>query len=378
VIEIQSLDRERKSPRISKGIRMIKIRRSAGIVAIAASATMILAACGGSSTSTEETATEEDVVVEEEATTGGEALRVTYIPKNLGNPYFDAIVKGFNETAPGLNMTVEVVAPAQAGATDQIPFIDAAIQQEVDAIAISPNDADALCPSLKRAMYAGIIVLTVNGDTAVDCRQASITPVDFSQLGKYLVDLTASVTGGEGEWAFLSATSTAPDQNTWLEGAAEYIASGASPAGLTLVDTVFGDDAPDKSATEAQALLTKFPNLAAINAPTTVGIAAAAQVLSQSPRKGQVQVTGLGTPNQMREFIKDGTVQKFALWDPALQGVIAANLIAGIKSGAIVPGEQVAFEVPGVGERIMAGADRIIIAGPPQEFDATNIDDFDF
>ena len=121
-----------------------------------------------------------------------------------------------------------------------------------------------------------------------------------------------------------------------------------------------------------------YPNLAAINAPTTVGIAAAAQVLSQSPRKGEVQVTGLGTPNQMREFIKDGTVQKFALWDPALQGVIAANLIAGIKSGAITPGEEVTFEVPGVGERIMAGADRIIIAGPPQEFDASNIDDFDF
>lgn len=363
---------------------MIKVRRSAGVVALAASVAMILAACGGNDSSSEETAaetvTEETVVVEEEAPAegGGEALRVTYIPKNLGNPYFDAIVKGFNEAAPGLNMTVEVVAPAQAGATDQIPFIDAAIQQQVDAIAISPNDADALCPSLKRAMEAGIVVLTVNGDTATDCREASITPVDFSQLGRYLVDLTASVTGSEGEWAFLSATSTAPDQNAWLEGASEYIASGESPAGLTLVDTVYGDDAPDKSATEAQALLTKFPNLAAINAPTTVGIAAAAQVLSQSPRKGQVQVTGLGTPNQMREFIKDGTVQKFALWNPALQGVIAANLIAGIKNGSITPGEQVAFEVPGVGERIMAGADRVIIAGPPQEFDASNIDDFDF
>lgn len=363
---------------------MIKVRRTAGIAALAASAAMILAACGGSTSSTEETAaetgSEDSVVVEEEVPAGGsgEALRVTYIPKNLGNPYFDAIVKGFNDAAPGLNMTVEVVAPAQAGATDQLPFIDAAIQQQVDAIAISPNDLDALCPSLKRAMDAGIVVLTVNGDTAPDCRDATIIPVDFSQLGRYLVDLTASVTGGEGEWAFLSATSTAPDQNSWLEGAAEYIASGESPPGLTLVDTVYGDDQPEKSSVEAQALLTKFPNLAAINAPTTVGIAAAAQVLSQSPRKGQVQVTGLGTPNQMREFIKDGTVEKFALWDPAVQGVIAANLIRGIKDGTVTPGEEVSFEVAGIGTRTMAGADRIIIGGPPQEFDASNIDDFDF
>lgn len=368
---------------------MRKVRRSAVLVAFAASAALVLSACGGGDSATEETAAEtaaetvEEAVVEETteeapAEAAGEPLRVTYIPKNLGNPYFDAIVKGFNDAAPGLNMTVEVVAPAQAGATDQIPFIDAAIQQQVNAIAISPNDLDALCPSLKRAMEAGITVLTVNGDTAPDCREASITPVDFSQLGKYLVDLTAEVTGGEGEWAFLSATSTAPDQNSWLKGADEYIASGSSPAGLTLVDTVYGDDQPDKSATEAQALLTKYPNLAAINAPTTVGIAAAAQVLSQSPKKGKVQVTGLGTPNQMREFVKDGTVKKFALWDPALQGVIAAHLISGLQSGSITAGEEVKFEVPGVGERIMAGKDRLIIAGPPQEFDASNIDNFDF
>ena len=75
--------------------------------------------------------------------TAAPKYKVTYIPKNLGNPYFDAIVGGFNKAAKGLNMTVKVVAPAQAGATDQIPFIEAAIQQKVDAIAISPNDATA-------------------------------------------------------------------------------------------------------------------------------------------------------------------------------------------------------------------------------------------
>ena len=52
--------------------------------------------------------------------TAATKIKVTYIPKNLGNPYFDAIVKGFNTAAKGLNMTVKVVAPAQAGATDQI------------------------------------------------------------------------------------------------------------------------------------------------------------------------------------------------------------------------------------------------------------------
>jgi len=310
--------------------------------------------------------------------TAAPKYKVTYIPKNLGNPYFDAIVGGFNKAAKGLNMTVKVVAPAQAGATDQIPFIEAAIQQKVTAIAISPNDANALCPTLKRAMKAGIIVLTVNGDTAASCRQASITPTDFSVLGKYLVDQTAKVMGGPGDWAFLSATSTAPDQNAWLAGAKTYIDGGGQPT-LKLVATVYGDDAPEKSATEASALLAKYPNLKAINAPTTVGIAAAAQVLSTSPLKGKVQVTGLGTPNQMRQYIKDGTVKSFSLWDPGLQGQIAANLIVSMKTKKVTPKSGVKFSIKGVGPgNWTMGKDAQIIAGPPQEFDATNIDKFNF
>jgi len=310
--------------------------------------------------------------------TAATTIKVTYIPKNLGNPYFDAIVKGFNTAAKGLNMTVKVVAPAQAGATDQIPFIEAAIQQKVDAIAISPNDASALCPTLKRAMKAGIIVLAVNGDVDVACRQASITPVDFSLLGKYLVDQTASVIGGKGDWAFLSATSTAPDQNGWLVAAGKYIAGGGQP-GLKLVDTVYGDDAPEKSATEAQALLAKYPNHKAINAPTTVGIAAAARVLSTSPLKGKVQVTGLGTPDQMRQYVKDGTVKAFSLWDPGLEGEIAANLIVSIKAKNVKPkaGLQITYKGVGPGSWKL-GKDAQIIAGPPQEFNAKNIDNFHF
>jgi rhamnose transport system substrate-binding protein len=295
----------------------------------------------------------------------GAVLKITYIPKNLGNPYFDAIKKGFDKTGPGVKAETKVVGPAQAGATDQIPFIDAAIQQRVDAIAISPNDKDALCPSLKRAMQAGITVITVNGDTAPDCRIASITPVDFSKLGTFLLDLTNEVTGGKGEWAFLSATSTAPDQNSWLKSVGELIKAGQAPSGLKLVDTVYGDDQPDKSANQARALLTKHPNLGAINAPTTVGIAAAAQVLSQSPSKGKVQVTGLGT------------VKVFGLWDPALQGSIAAALVRGIKDGTIKPAEGGSFDVPGVGSRTF-GKDNVIVGGPPQKFTTANIDDFDF
>jgi rhamnose transport system substrate-binding protein len=305
-----------------------------------------------------------------------EVLNIVYIPKNLGNPYFDNIVAGLQEAAPELNMTVEVVGPAQAGATDQIQYIDAAIQQQVDAILISPNDADALVPSLKRAMDAGIVVVSVNSDMNVEGRDLAILPVDFTTLGEFLVELTAEVTDGAGDFAILSATSTAPDQNFWIEGMEEVLAGGTYPD-LNLVDVVYGDDAPDKSTNETNALLTRYPDLKAIVAPTTVGVAAAAQVLSASPLKGQVQVTGLGTPNEMRQYIKDGTVKAVALWDPKAQGILAAHLVAALINGTLTAEAGASMDVPGVGVRVIS-ADTQVITGPPVTFNADNIDDFDF
>lgn len=41
-------------------------------------------------------------------------------------------------------------------------------------------------------------------------------------------------------------------------------------------------------------------------------------------------VTGLGTPNQMRAVIKNGTVKTFQLWDPGQLGYLAAYAAANI------------------------------------------------
>lgn len=305
-----------------------------------------------------------------------ERLKITYIPKNLGNPYFDAVVDGLRRASESENYDLEVVGPAQAGPTDQISYIDAAVRQRVDAIAISPNDPDAVAPSLQKAMDAGIKVVAVNSDMNPKGRQVAILPTDFARLGAYLVELQGSLLGDRGKFAILSATSTAPDQNDWIDGVRAELASNPRYADLELVDVVYGDDEPDKSFTQTKALLTKYKDLQGILAPTTVGVAAAAQYLSGTPQKGRIALTGLGTPDQMRKFIDDGTVEKFALWDPAAQGQIAGRLMAGMARGTLTgrPGET--FEGP-AGE-LEITAEGQVITGPPVEFSKTNIGDFNF
>ena len=83
-----------------------------------------------------------------------------------------------------------------------------------------------------------------------------------------------------GEIAILSAAATATNQNAWIEDMRERPRSEPKYANLKLVDTVYGDDDPQTSTTQAQGLLQTHPNLKVIVAPTTVGILAAAQVVS--------------------------------------------------------------------------------------------------
>ena len=305
----------------------------------------------------------------------GETLQVVYIPKDTSNAYFNPILEGMQQEAAALNMEVTEVGPASAEASSQIEFIDAAIQQGVDAIAISPNDPETVVPSLKRAMEAGITVIAVNSDMNPEGRQIAILPVDFSKMSEFLLKLTTDVTGGSGDFAILSATVNAPDQSAWIEGVNEALDAGEAPD-LNLVDTVFGDDDADKSAAETEALLTSYPDLKAILAPTAAGLPAVAQVLSNSSQKGKVQVTGLALPNSMKSFVEDGTVTQFGLWDPKTEGIVAAHLIAGLIDGSIVA-EAGSFDVPGLGTREI-NADTQIIADEFLVFNKDNIAEFDF
>jgi rhamnose transport system substrate-binding protein len=307
-------------------------------------------------------------------------LSIVYIGKNTGNPYFDSITGGFEDACAALGCEFEFVAPATAEATSQIPFIEAQIQRGVNVIAIAPNSPDALNQVLTDARSKGILVLTVNGDItgSEDKRDASILPVNFDIVGRDQVEMVGSLIGYEGEIAILSATTEAPDQNKWIVGMNETLASDPKYAKMTLVATVYGDDQPEKSTTEMEALLANYPNLRGVIAPTTVGIAAAAQVVQSRGIAEQVKVTGLGLPSEMRDFIKDGTVTAFQLWSPYNEGWLAAHFAKGVLDGTIKNEVGATFEVPNLGTITIDANNMINTQAELTTFDINNIDDFNF
>ena len=314
------------------------------------------------------------------ASASAAAIDVGYLPKDIVNQYFAAAKTGVDKAAGELGGTVTQVGPNEAKPDLQIPFITDLTTKGVDAIIISADGKDEVAPALKAAMAAGIKVVGFDSSPAVGAYNVFVNQADFSGVGTSLVDWACEIAPNcTGDIAILSAAATATNQNAWIEGMKTTLKD-PKYAGLKLVDTVYGDDDATKSTQQAQALLTKYPNLKVIVAPTTVGVLAAAQVVSQAKKSDSVKVTGLGFPNDMKPFVKDGTSPVFGLWSVPdlgyLSYVVADKLVKGEITGA--PGET--FSVPSLnnGAPYTIGPDSVVTLGPAFRFDKTNVDQFNF
>lgn len=346
----------------------IRNRRVSALAAVTLVASLALTACGGDDS-------DDSGSDSSGGGGGGEATTVTFLPKNLGNPYFDTSSKGGKAAVEEFGGTFEEVGPDTASPDAQVQFINTAAQQGVNALVVSANDPEAICDALDEARSAGTKIVTFDSDTNPECRDLFINQATAEGIAKAQVDLIAEQIGDEGEIAILSAAANATNQNAWIEMMEADLEE--NHPNIELVDTVYGDDDDQTSFDKTAALLQSHPDLKGIISPTTVGIAAAARYLSTSDFKGKVALTGLGTPNQMREYVKDGTVTAFALWNPEDLGYLAAFAAKALVDGDISGEEGDTFEAGKLGE-FTVDADATVLLGDPFVFNADNIDDFDF
>ena len=342
---------------------------------------MLLGACGATPTAAPATAAPATAApaTAAPATQAPTKAPLTFVlvPKNLGNPYFDTANNGAQEAAGELGVTVLYQGPATADATQQIQLINTLIAQKVNGLAISADDSDALVPTGQAAMAAGIPVVSFDSAIGKAGRVLHINQAVLHDIGAIEIKMALDLTGADGgEIAILSATSTAPNQNAWIEVMKTELQK-PEYAKLKLDDVVYGDDDATKSYNEALGLFTKYPNLKVIIAPTTVGIAASAQAVTDKGLIGKVFVTGLGTPNQMRAYVKSGAAPEFALWNPGDLGYLSVYVLNALATGEIkgVAGET--FKAGRLGEyTIQEDADLgvNILLGLPFIWDKTNID----
>ena len=215
------------------------------------------------------------------ASGAAEGKTFAIVTKAAGNPYNEKEADGFKEAIEDEGGKVIIKHPETATADAQISVVQSLISQEVDAICIAGNDENALQACLSEAMDAGIKVSCLDAKVNPASRMTFVNQAGTKEIGEALMDAVLDISGGEGQWAILSATSQATNQNAWIEAMKEVMKDDKYSK-LELVEIAYGDDEPQKSTDVTQALLQNYPDLKVICAPTTVGIASAAKVLQDS------------------------------------------------------------------------------------------------
>ncbi len=308
---------------------------------------------------------------------GDDTQRHAVIFKSTGNPFGEKLMEGFENAIKEVGDEAILRAPDQPTVEGQILIIEELIAQKVDSITIVGNDYDGLQPVLTKALEEGIKVLSADSAVNSDSRMVHINQADPEAIGRIQIEAVAEMIGNEGEIAILSATSQASNQNLWIEWMQTELEK-PDYENIELVDIVYGDDLRDKSVSETEALLQSYPDLKAIIAPTTVGIAATSKVITDKGLQGEIVVTGLGLPSEMAEYIENKVSPWMYLWNP-----IDLGFLAGYAAHALVE-EEITGELGDKFEAGELGSFEVtetedgteILLGDPFRFDPDNIDEW--
>lgn len=320
-------------------------------------------------------------------------LKVGVMPKQiLGNNFFNAVETGVDEAGRELGVTVSWDGPDTADVTGQIPVVEKWVKAKYDAIAVSSADGTAIAPSLRAARIAGVKVITWDADA--DARDFFVNQAPVEGVAEGLMDTTEAAIGPTGQYVIITAKVDSPNQNAWIDAMLAY-QKAKYPLMTNLTENYstahampMNDDYPTGLTIAGLALDTYCaaalaPNCTAghpigIIAPTTGGVQAAAEILQErnTPTKVlDVFITGLGLPNDMRPYIKNGTVTTILFWNPVDLGYLVVQVAKAAVDGTLQVGDQ--SYPAGRLNNVQVDGNQVIL-GVPFAFDSSNIDSYNF
>jgi rhamnose transport system substrate-binding protein len=298
-------------------------------------------------------------------------FKMGLMPKIKGIAYFQACSQGAQEAAGELNIDLTYDGPARDDVNDQVRMLDQWITQGYDCIAVAPNHPAIIAPALKRAQARGITVLTFDAD-ADGGREYFINQATYEDIAHALIDTMADETGGRGKVGVLTSTLQAPNQSQWARRMKEYRRQRYPD--LELLDEIESQENSKIGIDRAKDMIQANPDLKGIIGLTSIAFPAAAEAVQQLGKSGQIKVVGLSLPNQMRKYVKDGTVRTVILWKPVDLGYLTVQVADLVRKGQMV--KEGTIQAGRLREIQVRGSE--VILGPPIKFTAENIDQYDF
>ena len=293
------------------------------------------------------------------------------MPKAKGDPYFVSCRLGAEEAARAANAELIWDGPTSLDPARQNEVVEGWITRQVDAIAVSVENAAAISTVLRKARARGIKVLAWDADAQPDARDYFVNQATPQGIGYTLTDEAARLMDSHGEFAIITGALSAANQNSWIEFIRQRLAKYPQ---MKLATIRPSDDDRDKAFAETQTVLKVYPNVRLVMGIATAAVPGAAEAVRQSGRK-DVFVIGLSLPNLNKPYVHDGVVQAVVLWNTKDLGYLTVYAAAMLVRGQIPPAAT-SFQAGRLGT--IEIRDGQILLGNPVIFNKSNIDQFNF
>ena len=278
------------------------------------------------------------------ATAQDKKYNIVTIVKISGIQWFNRMEEGVKKYAADTGNNAYQVGPAKADAQLQVQLVEDSIAQGVNAITVVPFAPEALEPVLKKAMDAGIKVVSHEA-SAIQNVDWDIEAFQNAAYGEHFMKKLGECMGGKGEYAVFVGSLTSKSHNQWVDAAIEYQKANFPDMKMVGSKNETADDQQQAYA-KTQELLRAFPNVRGFQGSASTDVAGVGLALEERGMNDDTCVVGTSLPSIATQYLNTGAIDMISFWDPALAGY-AMNTVAAMLLEGKQPTDGMDLKIPG-------------------------------
>jgi simple sugar transport system substrate-binding protein len=239
------------------------------------------------------------------------------------DPFWSVVQNGAMQAAKDMGVTVEYQAPGTFDMVAMAQLIDAAVASNPDGLVVSIPDAEALGPSIKAAVAAGIPVISMNSGSDVAADLGVLNHVGQTEY-------EAGLGGGErmGDAGVTKALCVNQEVgNVALDERCRGFTDGLAKSGGTVQVLAVEISDPTGAQQAIQAALTADPDINGILTLGPTGAAPAMAALDSMGKTGAIKLATFDLSPEVLEGVRDGNVLFAIDQQQYLQGYLPVVLL---------------------------------------------------
>ncbi len=222
----------------------------------------------------------------------------------VGIDYWKRALKGFEDAAEALNVSIEYRGATQYDVHEEITVLEQVIAKNPAGIAISTMDPERLNPVIDKAVEAGIPVVMFDAD-APESKAYSFLGTDNYKAGVEAAHKIAELLNKKGEVGVITLPHQLNHQER-TQGFQDTIFMEYPEMKVVSIKDGRGD--PVLSKEMAETMITENPNLAGIFVTEANGGVGVGQTIMKNNLQDSIKIISFDTDKGTLDMIKDGVI----------------------------------------------------------------------